>query len=465
MSTDVQPNIQHTAVVRQKPLMGMQQILLMNFGFFGIQYSFGMQQTAVNPIFTFLHANPSELPILNLAGPITGLLIQPMIGALSDKTWSPRWGRRKPFFLVGGIGCSICLFLFPFVAAVWMAVLLLWLLDASNNTAMEPYRAFIADKLAPSQLAKGFLAQSFFTGFGITLANISLFVFQKFINGGTSAGIPYWVLGSFMLGAVCSIGSILVSILTTPEIPPTPEELIAMKAKRPNPVKEVIEALVEMPTQLRKLALVYLFQWYGMVCYWQFVTLSIAKSAYGTTDPNSKPYAQAVGWTGLVNGWYNIVTFSIAFSLVAIARKRGAKLVHAGCLSLAAIGLVIFPHLTNKYLEFIPIIGLGIAWASIMGVPYIMAVRMIPSTRYGVYMGIINMMIVVPMLVQSLSFGWVLKTFLGNNPNNAIMFAGIMLAFAAVAMMWIKEPPIVRAVDSVTEMPTPLGSEPQGATS
>lgn len=465
MSQDLQRSTAHTTVVRQKPLMNMRQILLMNFGFFGIQYSFGMQQTAVNPIFTFLHADPAELPILNLAGPITGLLIQPLIGAMSDKTWSPRWGRRKPFFLIGALGCAICLFLFPFVAAVWMAVLLLWLLDASNNTAMEPYRAFIADKLPPSQLAKGFLAQSFFTGFGITLANISLFVFQKLISGGTAAGIPYWVLSSFILGAVCSIGSVLVSVLTTPEIPPTPEELVEMKTKKTRMVKEVTEAIVEMPVQLRKLALVYLFQWYGMVCYWQFVTLSIAKSAFGTTDASSKPYQQAVGWTGLVNGWYNIITFSVAFGLVAVARRRGAKLVHTGCLLLAAIGLVIFPHLTNKYLEFIPIIGLGIAWASIMGVPYIMAVRMIPSTRYGVYMGIINMMIVVPMLLQSVSFGWIFKHLLGNNPTNAIMFAGILLACAAAAMMWIREPPIVRDVDAVSVMPRAADSVRPGAAS
>ena len=182
MSTDAVStggNLQHSTIVRQKPLMTMPQILIMNFGFFGIQYSFGMQQTAVNPIFQKLGAEGHALPLLNLAGPITGLLIQPLIGAMSDRTWSDKWGRRKPFFLIGAIGCSLCLFLFPFVTAIWMAVLLLWLLDASNNTAMEPYRAFIADKLPPSQLAKGFLAQSFFTGFGITLANISLFVFQK----------------------------------------------------------------------------------------------------------------------------------------------------------------------------------------------------------------------------------------------------------------------------------------------
>jgi maltose/moltooligosaccharide transporter len=456
MTAISQPTTAHATVVRQKPLMDMRQILLMNLGFFGIQYSFGMQQTAVNPIFTFLNARPEELPILNLAGPMTGLLIQPLIGALSDRTWSPRWGRRKPFFLIGAIGCSICLFLFPFVSAIWMAVLLLWLLDASNNTAMEPYRAFIADKLPPSQLAKGFLAQSFFTGFGITLANISLFVFQKVITGGTEAGIPYWVLGSFMLGAVCSIGTVLISVLTTPEIPPTATEIAALRANRgglSKTLREIWEAIVEMPPELRKLALVYLFQWYAMVCYWQFITLSIARSAFGTDDPKSAGFADAVGWTGLVNGWYNIVTFSVAFSLVAFARRRGAKLVHVACLLCATTGLLIVPHLTNKYLLFIPIIGLGIAWASIMGVPYIMAVRMIPSTRYGVYMGIINMMIVIPMLLQTVTFGTIYSRVLGDDPGNAITFAAILLAIAAAAMMWIKEPPIVRDVDSVSDLP------------
>jgi maltose/moltooligosaccharide transporter len=446
----------HATIVREKPLMSMRQILLMNFGFFGIQYSFGMQQTAVNPIFTFIGADPGELPLLNLAGPITGLCIQPLIGAWSDRTWSPKWGRRKPFFITGAIGCSICLFLFPFVTALWMAVLLLWLLDASNNTAMEPYRAFIADKLPPSQLAKGFLAQSFFTGFGITLANVSLFVFQSLIEGGTDAGIPYWVFGSFMLGSVCSIATVLVSVLTTPEIPPSDEELARLRAKKTSgggAVREIVDAIVEMPVQLRKLGLVYLFQWYGMVCYWQFIGLAIAQAVFDTSDPKSDAFGEAIGWTGLVNGWYNVVTFCVAFPLVALARRRGAKWVHTFCLLCAAVGLVIVPHIQNKYGLFIPIIGLGIAWASIMGVPYIMAVRMIPSTRYGVYMGIINMMIVIPMLIQTLTFGWIFDHILGGDPTNAVVFAGILLAVAAGAMTWIKEPPMVRDVDELGDMP------------
>ena len=446
-------DLQHTSVVRTKPLMTMPSILIMNLGFFGIQYSFGMQQTAVNPVYEFLGADPGDLPILNLAGPITGLLIQPLIGALSDRTWSPRWGRRKPFFLIGAIGCALCLFLFPFVTAVWMAVILLWLLDASNNTAMEPYRAFIADKLPPSQLGKGFLAQSFFTGLGITLANLSLFVFQKIISGATAAGIPYWVVGSFMLGAVCSIGSVLISVLRTPEIPPSDEELKALRAKKGglgSALKEIGEAIKDMPPQLRKLALVYFFQWYGMVCYWQFIALSIAQEFFPQTQQGKE---EAVAWTGLVNGWYNIITFSVAFALVAFAKKRGAKLVHCVCLMLAAIGLMIAPSVGNQYLIFIPMIGLGIAWASIMGVPYIMAVRMVPSTRFGVYMGIINMMIVVPMLIQSVTFGWVFTNVLGDNPSNAIRFAAVFLAIAGLVMLWIKEPRSVRDVDDVAHMP------------
>ena len=428
---------------RKLPTLTLQQIILMNFGFFGIQYSFGLQQTAINPIFSFLNANPEELPLLNLAGPMTGLIIQPLIGAMSDRTWSPRWGRRKPYFLIGALGCSLCLFAYPFSTALWMAVLLLWLLDASNNTAMEPYRAFIADRLPPEQHASGFLTQSFFTGLGITLANVSLFFFQKSIAGETASGIPYWVFGSFFVGAICSIGSVLLSVSKTPEIPPTEAELAAIRAKKGGliaAVTEIAEAIKEMPKPLWQLALVYLFQWYAMFCYWQYVSHSIAQSVWKTTSENKELYSQAVAWTGLVNGFYNVVTFLSAFALVAVARKYGAKWVHAGALILAAVGLWMFPHISNKYMLFVPMIGFGIAWASMMGVPYIIAVAVIPRERYGVYMGIINMMIVIPMLIQTLTFGKVYHNFLGATPGNAIMFAGALLFMAAMATLLIKTP-------------------------
>src|SRR5919206_2052883 len=217
--------------LERKPLMSFRAILLMNFGFFGIQYSFGLQQTAINPIYEFLGADPSQLPLLNLAGPVTGLLIQPLIGAMSDRTWSDRWGRRKPYFLIGAIGCSICLFIWPFVSVLWLAFILLWLLDISNNTAMEPYRAFISDRLPKSQFARGFLTQSMFVGAGAVTANLSIFAFQRVLGTEAGGGLPTWVFVAFWIGAVCSIGTVLLSVISTKEIPPTEEELAKIRSK------------------------------------------------------------------------------------------------------------------------------------------------------------------------------------------------------------------------------------------
>jgi len=475
-----------------KPRLSFLQIINMNVGFFGIQYSFGLQQSAVNPIYDFLGAKPDEIPWLNLAGPLTGLIIQPIIGALSDKTWHPRFGRRTPYFFVGALICSIALFLFPFSSELWMAAGLLWILDAGNNTAMEPYRAFVADKLDASQQATGFQAQSFFTGFGQTLANISLFVFPMIFVGKTGK-LPTWVFASFMLGAVCSIGSMWWSIKTTPEIKPDEKELAALELENKNmPPKivqffltiistviaytiillllipnffskglikkvisyceqhsflkiafaqnlEIIDAIINMPKVMWQLALVYLFQWYALFCYWQNSSKSIALSVWKTTpEQDSALYEKAVSWTGLVNGWYNIITFLSAFLLVWFAQKHSAKFVHFACLLLASIGLLFFPHIENKYLLFVAITGFGIGWASMMGIPYLMVVHKIPKERYGVYMGIINMMIVIPMFIQTTTFGYILKHFLNNNAGNAILFAGVLLLIASILTLNIK---------------------------
>lgn len=475
-----------------KPLLTFSQIINMNVGFFGIQYSFGLQQSAVNPIYDFLGARPDQIPWLNLAGPLTGLLIQPIIGALSDKTWHPRWGRRTPYFFIGAMLCSIALFLFPFSSALWMAVGLLWLLDVGNNTAMEPYRAFIADKLDGSQQPTGFQAQSFFTGFGQTLANVSLFIFPMIFIGKTGK-LPTWVFASFFLGAACSIGSILWSIKKTPEIPPPPEELKILNERNkgmPSPFIqffltilttiiaytaivlliipsifyrslfrkvlnyakvhpslkiifaqniEIIDAILDMPKVMWQLALIYLFQWYALFCYWQNSSKSVALSVWNTTPgQNAEMYEKAVSWTGLVNGWYNVVTFLCAFGLVWFAKKYSPKLVHFGCLVLAGIGFLAFPHIENKYFLFPAITGFGIGWASMMGIPYLMVVSKIPKERYGVYMGIINMMIVIPMFIQTTTFGFILKHFLNDDPRNAITFAGVFLLIAASATLLIK---------------------------
>ena len=425
-----------------KAKMSFWQIINMNVGFFGIQYSFGLQQSAVNPIYDFLGASPDQLPILNLAGPLTGLLIQPIIGALSDKTWSPKFGgRRKPYFFIGALICSLALFLYPFSSSLWMAAGLLWILDVGNNTAMEPYRAFIADKLDESQQPTGFQAQSFFTGFGQTLANVSLFIFPLIFIG-TTGKLPTWVFASFFLGAVCSIGSVWWSSHTTKEIPPSEEELKMMQSEPLNvftPFIDIAKAVKHMPKVMWQLALVYLFQWYALFCYWQNSSKSIALSVWHTTpQKDMKLYGEAVSWTGLVNGWYNVVTFLVAFALVYFAKKYSAKMVHFTCLILAAIGFLLFPHIENKYLLFPAITGFGIGWASMMGIPYLMVVSQIPKERYGVYMGIINMMIVIPMFIQTISFGYILKHFLNNDPRLAITFAGVLLVLSAVFTLFIK---------------------------
>jgi maltose/moltooligosaccharide transporter len=424
----------------QKPTLTFTQIINMNLGFFGIQYSFGLQQSAVNPIYDMLGAQPHEIPILNLAGPVTGLIVQPIIGAMSDKTWSPRFGRRKPYFFIGALLCSIALFFYPFSSALWMAVGLLWILDVGNNTAMEPYRAFVADKLNDEQRPLGFQAQSFFTGFGQTLANVSLFVFPLLIVGKTGA-LPTWVYASFFFGAFCSIASIWWSMRTTPEIPPTAEELEHMKANKLNvlsPFIEIAKAITNMPKVMWQLALVYLFQWYALFCYWQNASKSIALSVWNTTPVNEELYQKAISWTGLVNGWYNIITFLTAFALVWFVKKSSAKAVHFVCLVLAATGLLIFPFIENKYLLFPAITGFGVGWASMMGIPYLLVVNAIPKERYGVYMGIVNMMIVIPMILQNVTFGYILQNFLGNNAGYAVAFAGVLLILAALATLLIK---------------------------
>jgi maltose/moltooligosaccharide transporter len=336
--------------------------------------------------------------------------------------------------------CSLALFLFPFSSELWMAAGLLWILDAGNNTAMEPYRAFIADKLDNAQQPTGFLAQSFFTGLGQTLANFSLFLFPMIIVGYTGK-LPNWVFASFMLGAICSIGTVWWSMKTTPEIPPTAEELEEIRNKPLNllsPFLDVFLAIKDMPKVMWQLALVYLFQWYALFCYWQNSSKSIAQSVFHSGTDNRELYEKAVSLAGSVNGWYNIITFVSAFALVGYARKYGAKWVHFSCLLLAAAGFLFFPFIENKWLLYVAITGFGIGWASMMGIPYLMVVREIPKERYGVYMGIINMLIVIPMLIQTVSFGYIMRNFLNNDSGNAILFAGVLLVIAALFTLMIK---------------------------
>jgi len=426
----------------RRPLMTTGNIAWMNLGFFGVQFSFGLTQSAVNPIFLFLGADAHSLPILNIAGPITGLLIQPIIGAMSDKTWHPKWGRRKPYILGGSLVMIIILFLFPLVTALWMAVLCLWLVDAGNNTAMEPYRALISDRLRKVQIPKGFLLQSMFTGAGAVLANVSLFIFQKVLTGGAEGSVPTWVFVVFWFGAVCAIVTVGVAMMRTNEVSPTDEELAHIRTQSKGlsaTVSEIAEAVKVMPIGMHKIGLAFLFQWYAMFIYWQFVSVSVAESVWNAA-PDTPGYEEAAGWVGMMNGSYNFVTMLSALFLLPLCHRYGGKRVHAGTLALAGLSLAWLSTIDNQLLTLVPMIGLGICWASMVGVPYLMVASMVPRERTGVYMGILNMMIVVPMLIQTLTFGWIFENLLDDRGTNAILLAGALLGCAALAMLWVNPP-------------------------
>lgn len=426
-----------------KPHLSFSQILNMNFGFFGIQYSFGLQQSSMSPVYKYLGADEASLPLLWLAGPVTGLLVQPIIGAMSDRTVS-RWGRRTPYFLIGAILCSLSLFAMPFSSALWMAASILWILDAANNVTMEPYRAFISDKLNPKQHSIGFLTQSAFTGLAQTMAYLTptlLVLFGMNKDAVNSHNIPYITVIAFLIGAVFSIASIGWSLKTTKEIPLTAEEIAAIK-KQPSGLEQtffdIIAAVREMPATMKQLALMKLFQWYGMVCYWQYIVSSLAVTMYNTTDASTEGFRDAGLLNGQIGAFYNFLAFLAAFAMIPFTQKFGPKIMHAICLTLAGISMICIPLIHSKALLFIPMIGIGLAWASIMGNPYVMLAGSIPKERVGVYMGIFNMFIVIPMIIQSFTLPTLYKTVLNNNPENVIRLAGILLLCAAVSMLFVR---------------------------
>jgi maltose/moltooligosaccharide transporter len=428
---------------RARPLLSFRQILSMNLGFFGIQYSFGLQQSNMSPIYRYLGANEASLPLLWLAGPMTGLLVQPIIGALSDRTLSKR-GRRTPYFLVGAILCSIALLFMPFSPALWAAAGLLWILDVGNNVTMEPYRAFVTDRLDVRQHSLGFLTQSAFTGLGQTLSYItpSLFVWLGMSLDKTNArGIPHVTIIAFVLGSILSITTILWTVRTTPELPLTPDERAHIEAQPRGfgaALREVAEAIRAMPMTMRQLAVMKLFQWYAMFCYWQYIVLSLALTVFHTRDAASHGFRQAGLLNGQIGGFYNFVAFVAAFAMVPVTRRIGAKAMHALCLTAAGVAMLMIPGIDDRALLFVAMIGVGLAWASMMGNPYVMLAGSIPPERVGVYMGIFNMFIVIPMMIQIFTLPLYYDRLLGGDPSNVIRLAGALLLCAAVATLFVK---------------------------
>src|ERR671914_2946503 len=430
-----------------KPRLSFWQIWNMSFGFFGIQFGWGLQMGNMSAIYEYLGADESQIPLLWLAAPLTGFIVQPIIGSMSDRTWGPL-GRRRPYFLVGAILSSVALFFMPTSSTLWMAAGLLWILDASINISMEPFRAFVADKLNPSQRTAGFVMQSFFIGVGASLANALPFLFSWMgVTGSTASGIPLSVKYAFQVGAVVFFLAVLWTVITTTEFPP--EDPAAFdRARRGRSglgalFAEIETSIREMPPTMRQLAVVQVFTWLGLFCMWLFFVPATARHVFGATDAQSSLYTQGVEWGGFTFAFYSITCFLVAFALPKLAARTSRKTVHAVALICGGIGLLSVYVIHDRYLLILSMVGVGIAWASILSMPYAILSTALPPARMGVYMGVFNFFIVIPEIVAALAFGPLIRMAFGEaNPNAplyVVMLGGVCLLAAAVCVTLVRD--------------------------
>ena len=431
----------------RKPQRSFWQIWNMSFGFFGIQFGWGLQMANMSAIYEYLGARADQIPILWLAAPLTGMLIQPIIGHASDRTWG-RLGRRRPYFLAGAILASLMLLFMPNSSALWMAAGMLWILDASINVSMEPFRAFVADILPEGQRTSGFAMQSMFIGLGAVIASalpwLLTNVFHVQQKLGDLRAVPTTTRISFYVGAIAFIGAVLWTILTTREYPPEDMEAFkALKAQKTGVAanaREILTAISEMPDTMRKLGPVQFFTWLGLFCMWLYFPVAVAHNVFGAKDPKSPLYAEGVNWGGICFAMYSAVCFAFSFALPWMARKVGRKYTHTLCLLCGAAGLISVVVIHNKYVLLLTMLGVGIAWASTLSMPYAVLAASLPADRTGVYMGIFNFFIVTPEICASLFFGWIMIHLLHNNRIYAIIAGGIFILVAAALMQRVKDP-------------------------
>jgi maltose/moltooligosaccharide transporter len=418
------------------------QIFNMNFGFLGIQFGWALQMANMSAIYEVLGAEPDKIPGLWLAAPLTGLIVQPLVGHWSDRTWGPL-GRRRPYFLVGAILSTIGLILMPNVSSLWAAAGLLWILDASINISMEPFRAFIGDQLPPEQRTRGFAMQSLLIGLGAVIASSLPFLLRQMnVEGASASGIPNTVRYSFWLGAAAFLGAVLWTIITTPEDPPEPEPEprdddgeVGVGAE-PGRLKDdsgsFWAAFRSMPTVMKQLAPIQVCTWLGLFCMWIYFPPTVARHVFGATDEKSALYAQGVEWAGLCFAFYSLVTFLFSFGLPRLAFRLGAARAHALCLLLGALGLGSVALIKNPNWLLLSMTGVGIAWASILSMPYAILTRSLPPGRTGVYMGIFNFFIVLPEIAVALGFGWVMQHVFHNQRLSALVLGSVLLGLAAL---------------------------------
>ena len=426
-----------------KPHLSWSRILQMNLGFLGLQFSFGLQQANMTPIWAYLGADESSFPWLGIAGPLTGLIVQPIIGVMSDRTLS-KWGRRTPYFLIGAMMCTVGLFFMPLSQSLIMAFSILFILDVGNNVTMEPYRAYVNDRLNEGQRGAGFLSQSAFTGLAQCLAYASPYILVTWFGVSKDAApgqIPEYTRIAFIIGAVLSIATILWSILRVPELKLSEEEkarIAALPKSISSTFTEIFDAIREMPGAMRTMAWMSIFQWYAMCCYWAYRVPGVSKALFGTSDASTAQFREADLLSGPMGAFYNLVAFGTAFAMIPLARKLGASKLHGIALTLAGLGMIMLPQTSSLPVMWASMALMGLGWGSIMGNPYIVLANSIPPERTGVYMGIFNMMICAPMLLFAGTMTFMYEPLLGGDPRNALRFGGLLMIFAAIAVWRVK---------------------------
>jgi len=428
-----------------KPPRTFWQIWNLSFGFFGIQFGWGLQMANMSAIYEYLGARADQIPILWLAAPLTGLLVQPIIGQISDSTWGPL-GRRRPYFLAGAILSSIALILMPRCSALWMAAGLLWILDASINISMQPFRAFAADLLPESQTTSGFAMQSLLIGLSTVIASALPFLLTNVIHltevraAGT---IPFTVRFSFYMGAAAFMGAVLWTVFTTKEYPPEDmEEFRRQKAERAGVAagaRDILASILNMPRTMRQLAWVQISTWLGLFCMWLYFPVAVPRNVFGATDTNSPLYSAGAEWAGVCFGMYSLVCFAFSFVLPGIALKFGRKATHGFCLVCGGIGLLSVALIHSKYPLLLSMVGVGIAWASTLSMPFSILSGSLPEGKTGVYMGIFNSFVVIPEIVASLGFGWIMAHLLHNNRMTAVLAGGVFFILAAVLTQTVED--------------------------
>ncbi|MFV8336357.1 MFS transporter [Flavobacterium sp. RSP29] len=490
----------------EKRKLSFWQIWNMSFGFLGIQFGFALQNANTSRIFETLGAKVDEIPILWIAAPVTGLVIQPIIGYFSDRTWT-RLGRRRPYFLVGAILSSIALFIMPNSPTLWIAAGTLWMMDASINISMEPFRAFVGDNLPEKQRTLGFAMQSFFIGLGAVVGSLLPYIFTNVFGVSNTAAegiIPDSVKWSFYIGGVVFLLAVLWTIFKSTEYSPAELDAFEQKDKETKeitPIETDFEAkanikrqfnlglimtllgsvisfiiyenqltkelyilfvglivigilfmvtarlrviqikngftiimtdLLNMPTTMKKLAWVQFFSWFALFSMWIYTTQAVTQHIFGTTDTTSKVYNDAADWVSVLFTVYNGVAAAVAFLLPVIAKKVGVRSTHLLALCSGGVGLLSIYFIGDKYLLLIPMLGVGIAWASILSMPYAMLSGALPAAKMGYYMGVFNFFVVIPQIVAATILGFIVKQFFQNEPIYALLIGGVSMIFAGL---------------------------------